>query len=159
MEAGVGLDPDGRALVELLEVVRARGGLDDEGEAGAVQDGRPLDRVPPGAAHVPEAVVAVGFEWARPEDVIDKIEEEVAELREAALHETPERAEEEMGDLLFSIANLARKMGIDAETALRKANTKFTKRFTALEEVFEQRGRSIHDATLDEKLAAFKPAG
>ena len=65
-------------------------------------------------------VAAVGFDWARTAEVVDKIEEEVAELREAVAHETPERAEEEMGDLLFSIANLARKLGIEPESALRK---------------------------------------
>ena len=82
--------------------------------------------------------------------MVDKIEEEVAELREAVAHEGPSGREEEMGDLLFSIANLARKLGIDAESALRKANEKFTKRFTALEEVFEARGESLHEATLEE---------
>ena len=102
------------------------------------------------ANEISTRVAAVGFEWARAEDVIDKIEEEVRELREAALHETPERAEEEMGDLLFSISNLARKMGIEAESALRKANEKFTKRFTALEEVLAGRGESVHDATLEQ---------
>ena len=71
-------------------------------------------------------VAAVGFDWARTADVVDKIEEEVAELREAVAHEGPARAEEEMGDLLFSIANLARKLGIEPESALRKANDKFS---------------------------------
>ena len=71
-------------------------------------------------------VAAVGFDWARTADVVDKIEEEVAELREAIAHESHERAEEEMGDLLFSIANLARKLGIEPESALRKANEKFS---------------------------------
>ena len=102
------------------------------------------------ANEISTRVAAVGFDWARTEDVITKIEEEVAELREAAVHDTRERAEEEMGDLLFSIANLARKMGIDAESALRKANEKFSERFTALEAVFEQRSQSVHDATLEE---------
>jgi uncharacterized protein YabN with tetrapyrrole methylase and pyrophosphatase domain len=55
-----------------------------------------------------------------------------------------------MGDLLFSIANLARKLGIDSESALRKANEKFTKRFAALEERLHARGRSVHDASLEE---------
>ena len=62
------------------------------------------------------------------DDVITKIEEEVEELR-AAAHEGRERTEEEMGDLLFAMSNLARKLGIDAESALRKANEKFTQRF------------------------------
>ena len=72
-------------------------------------------------------VAAVGFDWARPADVVDKIEEEVAELRAAVDREGQARTEEEMGDLLFSIANLARKLGIEPESALRKANEKFTR--------------------------------
>ena len=96
-------------------------------------------------------VAAVGFDWASTADVVDKIEEEVAELREAVAHEGHERAEEEMGDLLFSIANLARKLGIEPESALRKANEKFSealqRRWRA---IFEQRGSSVHDATLEE---------
>jgi MazG family protein len=95
-------------------------------------------------------VAAVGFDWARTTDVVDKIEEEVAELRQAVSGEGRERAEEEMGDLLFSIANLARKLGLEPESALRKANEKFSARFEALERRFEETGRSVHDATLEE---------
>jgi len=95
-------------------------------------------------------VAAVGFDWARTADVVNKIEEEVAELRAAVASEGPARAEEEMGDLLFSIANLSRKLGIDPESALRRANEKFTRRFTALEENLHAQGRSVHDATLEE---------
>lgn len=95
-------------------------------------------------------VAAVGFDWARTDAVIDKIEEEVAELRAALASEGPVRSEEEMGDLLFSIANLSRKLGIDPESALRKANEKFTTRFNALEDNLHARDRSVHDATLEE---------
>ncbi|HYT67218.1 MAG TPA: nucleoside triphosphate pyrophosphohydrolase [Vicinamibacterales bacterium] len=95
-------------------------------------------------------VAAVGFDWAKTEDVVDKIEEEVAELRAAIASEGPVRSEEEMGDLLFAIANLSRKLGIDPESALRKANEKFTKRFTALEDNLHAQGRSVHGATLEE---------
>ena len=84
-------------------------------------------------------------------DVVGKIEEEVAELRSAIRgDEGRERAEEEMGDLLFSIANLSRKLGIEPESALRKANEKFSARFEALEGQFEAQGRSVHDANLAE---------
>jgi ATP diphosphatase len=107
------------------------------------------------ANEISTRVAAVGFDWARVDDVVDKIEEEVAELR-GATHESRDRAEEEMGDLLFSIANLARKLNIDPESALRKANEKFTTRFTALEAVFEQRGRSVHDASLEEMEAVWQ---
>ena len=61
-----------------------------------------------------------------------------------------------MGDLLFSIANLARKLGIDPESALRKANEKFTQRFTALEESLHAQGRSVHEATLEEMEAEWQ---
>jgi len=95
---------------------------------------------------------SVGFDWARSVDVIDKIEEETRELREVveAPALSPERAEEEMGDLLFAIANLSRKLGIEPETALRKANEKFTKRFTAMEAAIAAEGRTTKGLTLDE---------
>lgn len=102
-------------------------------------------------------VAAVGFDWARTTDVVEKIEEEVAELRQAVERgEGRERTEEEMGDLLFSIANLARKLGVESESALRKANEKFSSRFEALERKFEAAGRSVHDATLEEMEAVWQ---
>ena len=94
-------------------------------------------------------VAAVGFDWAKSTEVVDKIEEEVRELRSAVEREGQSRSEEEMGDLLFSIANLARKLGIEPESALRKANEKFSARFEALERAFEARGESVHEATLE----------
>jgi MazG family protein len=100
------------------------------------------------AFHIGTRVASVGFDWARTEDVVDKIQEEVDELREAVGDR--ERAEEEMGDLLFSIANLARKLGIEPETALRKANDKFTKRFTAMERQTADEGKTLSAMTLDE---------
>ncbi|MBI2827885.1 MAG: nucleoside triphosphate pyrophosphohydrolase [Acidobacteria bacterium] len=96
---------------------------------------------------------AVGFDWAKPTEVLDKIEEEVAEVRRevesgAAGHLS--RAEEEMGDLFFAMANLSRKLGIEPEAALRGANEKFTRRFDAVEQAFTARGRSLENATLEE---------
>ena len=96
---------------------------------------------------------AVGFDWTRSEDVLDKIEEEVAEVRhevESGATGHLSRAEEEMGDLLFAIANLSRKLGVEPESALRRANEKFTRRFDALEEAFAAQGRLLQDATLQE---------
>ena len=104
------------------------------------------------AYKIGKRVAAVGFDWATTTDVIAKIEEEVAELRESLATEphSAARAEEEMGDLLFAIANLSRKLGIEPEAALRKANEKFTKRFTRMEDSFEASGRSLDAATLEE---------
>ncbi|HUF24513.1 MAG TPA: nucleoside triphosphate pyrophosphohydrolase [Vicinamibacterales bacterium] len=95
-------------------------------------------------------VASVGFEWPTPADVVLKIEEEVRELREAIDKGDRRHAHEEMGDLLFSIANLARKLGIEPESALREANEKFTRRFQALERQFEEDRRPLSRATLEE---------
>jgi|tagenome__1003787_1003787.scaffolds.fasta_scaffold20807295_2 ATP diphosphatase len=104
------------------------------------------------AYHIGMRAASVGFDWTTPGDVVGKIQEEVDELREVvdAGADNQERAEEEMGDLLFSIANLSRKLGIEPETALRKANDKFTKRFGALEQNVTATGRAMKDMTLEE---------
>jgi MazG family protein len=109
-----------------------------------------------GAHEIGTRAAAVGFDWATAEDVVAKIEEEVAELRQAARDEPRERVEEEMGDLLFAIANLARKLGIEAESALRRANQKFADRFQKLEQAFDDQGRSVHDASLEEMEATWE---
>lgn len=103
-------------------------------------------------------VAAVGFEWATTTDVVAKIEEEVAELRDTLEHEAGNaaRAEEEMGDLFFAMANLSRRLGIEPEAALRKANEKFTKRFTQMEENFHASGRTLDAATLDDMDAEWE---
>jgi len=105
------------------------------------------------AYEISARAAAVGFDWARPADVLDKIEEEVTEVRrevESGATGDLSRAEEEMGDLLFAIANLSRRLGIEPEAALRRANEKFTRRFDAVEHAFTARGRSLQDATLQE---------
>ena len=105
------------------------------------------------AYEISARAAAVGFDWATPADVVDKIEEEVAEVRrevESGATGDLSRAEEEMGDLLFAIANLSRKLGIEPEAALRRATEKFTRRFDAVEHAFAGRGRVLQDATLEE---------
>jgi MazG family protein len=106
------------------------------------------------AYHIGTRAASVGFDWVHPGDVVAKIQEEVDELRDALNASGADRdrghAEEEMGDLLFAIANLARKLGIEPETALRKANDKFTRRFEALERHVDASGRSLGDVSLEE---------
>src|SRR5262245_26478028 len=145
-----GIDTPGK-VVEQWEQIKARE-QSDAGKTRALLGGIPKSMPALLRAHeIGTRAAAVGFDWAKTTDVVDKIEEEVAELREAVAHEEGmQRIEEEMGDLLFAIANLARKLGIEPESALRKANDKFTKRFTALEGVFQAQGRSVHDATLEQ---------
>jgi nucleoside triphosphate diphosphatase len=145
-----GVDTPGK-VVEQWEQIKAREQV-DAGKKRALLSGIPKSMPALLRAHeIGTRAAAVGFDWAKATEVVDKIEEEVAELREAVTHhEGKPRIEEEMGDLLFAIANLARKLGIEPESALRKANDKFTKRFTALEGVFQEQGRSVHDATLEQ---------
>ena len=104
---------------------------------------------------------AVGFDWAKATDVLEKIDEEVAELRrevESGATGDLSRAEDEMGDLLFSIANLSRKLGVEPEAALRRASDKFTARFEHMEAEFAARGLSLPDASLDEMEAEWQKA-
>ena len=108
------------------------------------------------AFEIGSRVAAVGFDWKTDADVVDKIEEEVAELRQAVNVDSSERREEEMGDLLFSIANLSRKLGIEPEAALRCANRKFCNRFNKLEERFRAEGRQLQDTTLEQMEAAWQ---
>jgi MazG family protein len=96
---------------------------------------------------------AVGFDWSKASDVLDKIDEEVAELRrevESGATGDLSRAEDEMGDLLFSIANLSRKLGVEPEAALRRASDKFSARFEQVETALAARGVSLPDASLDD---------
>ncbi len=95
----------------------------------------------------------VGFDWAEAAPILDKIAEESAELVAA---ETPERRIEEFGDLLFSVVNLARHLEIDPEEALRRANTKFERRFHAIEARFAATSRDLAAAGLDELEAEWQ---
>jgi MazG family protein len=93
------------------------------------------------------------FDWARVEDLLDKIEEEVRELRHAlggsAAPRSPQ-VEEEVGDLMFAAANLARFLRFDPETCLRRANQKFKRRFQALEAEVSRRGKRLRECSLEE---------
>jgi MazG family protein len=95
----------------------------------------------------------VGFEWPSAEAVLDKVEEEVRELRKelaARKAEQSARIEDEVGDLLFAVANLARFLGSDAESGLRRGNRKFERRFRELEQEVERRGKKLRECSLEE---------
>jgi ATP diphosphatase len=100
----------------------------------------------------------VGFEWAKVGDLLEKIEEEIRELRKELAAQPPSpaaRVEEEVGDLLFAVANLSRFLRFDAETCLRRANQKFQRRFQAMEQVLSQRGKALKECSLDEMEAVW----
>ena len=92
----------------------------------------------------------VGFDWPTTGEVVDKIAEEARELVEARDTLTPEKVAEEMGDLLFAVANLSRHLGVDPETALRGTNEKFLRRFRFIEAALAERGSTPADSTLSE---------
>jgi MazG family protein len=93
----------------------------------------------------------VGFDWDEPRQVLDKFAEEIAELAAEIAGQAPRaRIEDEVGDLLFNCVNLARKLDIDPEAALRRGNAKFDRRFRRMEELLAKRGRRPEESTLDE---------
>ncbi len=83
----------------------------------------------------------INFDWPTPDEVLTKLDEELAELAEARVGGDAEALTEEMGDVLFVLANLARKLGVDPEEALRRANAKFTRRFQYIERRLAEQGR------------------
>ena len=100
----------------------------------------------------------VGFDWTDPRDVLAKVSEEAAELVaeiDAADHA---KTEEEYGDLMFVMANLARHLKVDPETALRRANAKFDRRFRSIEDALRNQGRDVNDACLAEMDALWDEA-
>ncbi|WP_153800972.1 nucleoside triphosphate pyrophosphohydrolase [Foetidibacter luteolus] len=102
------------------------------------------------AARIQEKAKQVGFEWENKEDVWKKVEEEVAELKEAITLDEQDKIDEEFGDVLFSLVNYARFLRVDAEGVLERTNKKFIDRFTQMEQIAEQQGKNLHDMTLAE---------
>ncbi len=104
------------------------------------------------AYRMTQKAAGVGFDWPEPAAVLDKLAEETGELREALAAEAPDRAAlaEELGDLLFTVVNLGRKLGVDPDAALAGANAKFRRRFARIEERLAQGGRNLADVGLEE---------
>jgi ATP diphosphatase len=145
-----------RRVVEQWEQIKSREQT-DAGKTRSLLGGLPSALPALLRAHeIGSRVAAVGFDWNRASDVVDKIDEELDELRNAIKDEGRTRVEEEMGDLLFAIANLARKLGVEPEAALRKANEKFTRRFGSLEARLAARSRTVQETSLDELEAEWR---
>ena len=102
------------------------------------------------AFRIGRRTATVGFDWERPDAVLSKVREELSEVEAAVRRKEPDAIEEELGDLLFSVANLARHLGVEPEGALGGANRKFTRRFAALEQHFRAAGRALRDVPADE---------
>ena len=99
-----------------------------------------------------------GFDWDKVEQVWEKIHEEILELKEAQLSNNKKHIEEEIGDVIFAVVNLARFLDISAENSLRKTNKKFINRFKKVEEKIKEQGKEIDDATLEEMDAIWNEA-
>jgi tetrapyrrole methylase family protein/MazG family protein len=100
----------------------------------------------------------VGFDWSRLEDILAKLQEEVRELQEAFAREDSQKTADEVGDLLFVVVNVARFLGIDPETALRRTNSKFSRRFRYVESAIKQRGLELKNTPLAEMDALWEEA-
>jgi MazG family protein len=151
-----------RAQSHAWEAVKA---TERASRAGAKEDARVLDDVPLAlpaltrAAKLQRRAARVGFDWPEPVQVVDKVEEEIGELRaEFARNAGVERLSDEIGDLLFAVVNLARHLQVDAESSLRQANDKFERRFRRVEDALHASGRRPADASLDEMEALWQQA-
>jgi len=102
------------------------------------------------AMRLQEKAKQVGFEWDNKGQVWEKVKEEMDELLEEVKQGDAVKIEDEFGDLIFSLINYARFLGIDAENALERTNRKFIERFTKMEELANSKGRNLHDMTLQE---------
>jgi len=139
-----------------------------ERAAKAAASGKPpsvLDDVPLAlpalmrAEKLQKRAARVGFDWPDPRQVLDKLEEEIRELRaEIDQGGTPARVADEVGDLLFVLANLARHLKVDPEAALRGCNAKFERRFRFIEEALAAEGRTPKEASLDEMESLWQAA-
>lgn len=101
------------------------------------------------ALKLQEQAAKVGFDWSEAEPILDKIEEEIGELREALRAGEDNKIADELGDLIFALANIGRHVKADPEQALRGTNTKFRRRFGYIERTLEANGESLQAATLE----------
>ncbi|MCZ7500799.1 nucleoside triphosphate pyrophosphohydrolase [Agrobacterium sp. 16-172Ci] len=128
---------------------RARRGITEDFKAGflgGVQRSQPALTE---ALKLQEQAARAGFDWSNPAPILDKIEEEIAELREALAKGKPEKVSDELGDLIFALVNIGRHVKADPEDALRGTNTKFRRRFNHIETSLTQNGETLEEASLE----------
>ncbi|MFD1326666.1 nucleoside triphosphate pyrophosphohydrolase [Mycoplana ramosa] len=128
---------------------RARHGLPPETEPGFLGS---VQRSLPAlveALKLQERAAKVGFDWSEPEPILDKIEEEIGELREALRHGDRKKVSDELGDLIFAVVNIGRHTDTDPEMALRGTNAKFRRRFAHIETELQAAGETLEAATLE----------
>jgi nucleoside triphosphate diphosphatase len=134
---------------------RAEKGDGDESLLAGVSRGLPALRR---SVKLQKRAAKVGFDWPAPDPIFDKLGEEADELRAAMRSGDADGIEEEVGDLLFVITNLARKLEVDPGAALRRSNFKFEQRFRAMEALATERGLVLGDLSADELEALYRQA-
>lgn len=131
-------------------VAREMGGVSPVEDKGLLDDvPLPLPALTK-ALKIQQKAATVGFDWAEAKPVLDKIEEEIAEFREAMEAGDSSATEDEFGDILFALVNLGRKLQLDPEKALAGTNHKFRSRFRIIEQTLAAKGRTLQDASLAE---------
>jgi MazG family protein len=110
------------------------------------------------AQQIASRAAAVGFDWENPEQVVEKLHEELAEFAEARRTASQDSLEDEMGDMLFVLVNLARFVKVDPEQALRRTNAKFRSRWSHIESRLAEQGRTPQDAGIEEMEALWLEA-
>jgi MazG family protein len=110
------------------------------------------------AQQITSRAAGVGFDWENPEQVLEKLREELAEFAEARRGGSHDELEDELGDLLFVLVNLARFVKVDPEQALRRTNAKFRERFGHIERKLAERGKQLKDSNIDEMEALWQDA-
>ncbi len=131
---------------------------------GAVESTGFLDDIPHGfpalmrALKLQQKAAKVGFDWSEAAPILDKIEEEIGELKQAIANGDRENTEEEYGDLLFAMVNLGRHLKLEPESALRGTNEKFRSRFHYIERKLNEQKQTLDAATLDEMEALWQEA-
>jgi uncharacterized protein YabN with tetrapyrrole methylase and pyrophosphatase domain len=118
------------------------------------------EKLPPArrAAAVQRLASTVGFDWPDESGILDKLDEEIAELRAALRGGRRSRVKGEIGDLLFTVVNLSRRLGIDAEASLEGTTARFASRFRAMERAARRAGRDLASLSLDEQEALWQRA-
>jgi nucleoside triphosphate diphosphatase len=146
-----------RAVIEQWDAIKAREREAASGAAPSALDGLPAALPSLARADALGSRAArTGFDWPDAASVLVQVEEELEELRETTAAGPEERIAEELGDLLFALAQFARKTGLDSEGVLRRANTKFSTRFRTLEQEVRGRGRSMSELSLDDLEAIWQ---
>ncbi|MBB3560655.1 ATP diphosphatase [Rhizobium sp. BK512] len=128
---------------------RARRGMTEDFKAGFLGSVQRSFPALTEALKLQERAAKVGFDWSAPEPILDKIEEEVDELRVALRDGDKSKVSDELGDLIFAVVNIGRHVKADPEQALRGTNTKFRRRFNHIETVLDAEGESLEAASLE----------